>query len=474
MPFKIANSPNQRDATHRALKLWHRDPTFGSPLDTMHVVRAAMTDNGDIRQATNQVLRDALAILETEDQRAARLLRLRFLDARMVYQVSRAMHVAESTVYRLQEGAIGRLSEIVWSMELRARAGRRQELEVRLSSANMFQLVGVDAHLNRLAETLRFPRGPWMVALEGIGGIGKSSLAASLVLRLFEEDSFHEFVWLSAQRNRLNLGGVIELVESPALTAQAMIDALVTQLMGDVTGAGSPSGDQVLAMLQRRLKQVPTLVVVDNLETLLDVESLMPVIRRLVGPSKFLLTSRVSLFSEADMFHFVVPELDEASALRLLRQEARSRNLPHLESSEDSDLKRVYAIVGGNPLALRLIVGQNHVHGLDTILGDLEKARGQKSEVLYTYIYYHAWQSLDELSRRTLLAMPLVMDRGGDLAYLTQVTGLDHVELRGALDHLVTLNLVDAFGGLDHRRYSIHNLTRAFLQKQVAKWQSQC
>jgi hypothetical protein len=35
---------------------------------------------------------------------------------------------------------------------------------------------------------------------------------------------------------------------------------------------------------------------------------------------------------------------------------------------------------------------------------------------------------------------------------------------------LVLLNLVDARGGLHERRYTIHSLTRTFLQEQVAKW----
>ena len=39
-----------------------------------------------------------------------------------------------------------------------------------------------------------------------------------------------------------------------------------------------------------------------------------------------------------------------------------------------------------------------------------------------------------------------------------------------ALNQLVTLKLVDARGGLNDRRYSIHNLTRTFLEEQVAQW----
>jgi DNA-binding MarR family transcriptional regulator len=67
--------------------------------------------------------------------------------------------------------------------------------------------------------------------------------------------------------------------------------------------------------------------------------------------------------------------------------------------------------------------------------------------------------------------MPLVADSGGSLAYLVDVSGLDPATVSDALDRLVTLNLVDSQGNLSERRYSIHGLTRTFLQEQVGKWQ---
>lgn len=66
--------------------------------------------------------------------------------------------------------------------------------------------------------------------------------------------------------------------------------------------------------------------------------------------------------------------------------------------------------------------------------------------------------------------MPLGSPLGDDLDYLAEVGDLERDELRMALNQLVSLNLVDARGGLNERRYSIHNLTRTFLEEQVARW----
>ncbi len=98
-----------------------------------------------------------------------------------------------------------------------------------------------------------------------------------------------------------------------------------------------------------------------------------------------------------------MPELQEADALAMLRHEARLRNLSALAQAEDDQLRPIYRTVGGNPLALRLVLGQTLVHGLADILDDLTAAHGEAAESLYTYIYRRAWNNLGETERRTLL-----------------------------------------------------------------------
>jgi hypothetical protein len=211
-------------------------------------------------------------------------------------------------------------------------------------------------------------------------------------------------------------------------------------------------------------------ILVDNLETLVDVESLAPTLQTLANPTKFVLTSRRSLYSEPNLYHVRVPELSEPFALHLIRQEARLSNLPELAAGSDADLRPIFETVGGNPLALRLVVGQAHLYTLPSILYELKQARGKPAENLYEFIYRKAWEHLDPLSRQALLTLPLGNPAGDDIEYLAEVGDLAVDELRTALSKLVTFNLVDARGGLHERRYSIHSLTRTFLQQQVAKW----
>jgi DNA-binding MarR family transcriptional regulator len=106
----------------------------------------------------------------------------------------------------------------------------------------------------------------------------------------------------------------------------------------------------------------------------------------------------------------------------------------------------------------------------------LQNARGHHASEIYTYIYYQIWRELDETVRRVLLLMPLVTERGGDIDYLTAMGAqgnLTPAEVTDALERLVARNLVDSRGDLHARRYTIHGLTRTFLQQQVLQWQTE-
>ena len=129
-----------------------------------------------------------------------------------------------------------------------------------------------------------------------------------------------------------------------------------------------------MAALEGRLHHAPHLIVVDNLETVADVETLLPALARLANPSKFLLTSRDAFSGQAEIYHFPVPELAEADATALIRAEARLRNLRHVTEASDADLRPLVDTVGGNPLALRLVTGQLYLFALPQVIENLREA----------------------------------------------------------------------------------------------------
>lgn len=463
--------PTLVDDVWQALKQWHGEANAPSPLRYLYLFRAEMRrEAGSERRVTNQLLRTAIEVLREAHFADADFLQKRFLDLLSVQRIANQLNSAESTIYLLQKQAIERLAATVAQLEKAATAGLKLTLYERLEPASYINLVGIERAAAQLEQLIYTPAAPWVLALEGIGGIGKTSLADALLRRAIEQGRYDEVGWVTARQVRLNLGGALRSIDQPALTATSLVEKLANQLLPDLGPAPQLAPTEMLRRLQARLKSMPHLIVIDNLETVVDVESLLPTLQTLGNPSKFLLTSRVVLRTEPNIYHLPVPELSEAHALQLIRQEAELSNLPLLAACTDAELRPIYQVVGGNPLALRLVAGQTHAYALEAILQDLQQAQGESVENLYTFIYRRAWDSLDRLTKRVFLTMPLAHPGGESLDFLAAAGHFSIGEVRMALNKLVLQSLVDVRGDLHQRRYSIHSLTRTFLQEQVAKW----
>ncbi len=461
-------------AVHQALKVWHEAESTGNPLASLAIFRHFQRANGtSARQTSNHLLLTGIDALEAQQPDEAKVLRLRFDQELPGYQVANRLNIAEGTVWKWQNEGIQALTTWVYQQEMQQQGEHTVTQLTRLELPTYDQLFGVDCWVSHLTEQINHPAAPWLIAIEGLGGMGKTALADQIARQEIAQGKWAEIAWVTARKQVLNAGGVIKPLQTPALTIDALVDALLAQLQPDMLQATNILPGERLALLRERLRAAPHLIVIDNLETQVDVMGLLDTLRTMFAPTKFLLTTRHRLLTEADIYHFTLPPLGLADALALVRQEAKTRNLVEMAQASDQDLHPIYATVGGNPLALRLVVGQNHVHSLDQILEDLRQARGQPIRNLYEFVYRQAWENLDENAREALILMLVAPDEGANFATLAKL-GQAHLSsetLRNALDHLVSLNLLDARGGLRELRYSIHSLTRTFLHRQVIGWE---
>jgi transcriptional regulator with XRE-family HTH domain len=327
-------------------------------------------------------------------------------------------------------------------------------------------LFGAEEAQQRLLTVLQQRTAPWLVTIDGIGGIGKTTLAKQVVVEVMKTDRFHDLAWVSAKQEEFQPGFGLQPVQKAALTLDRLVDELLKQLKEEPHPVSPEEKQIVLADL---LAQQPYLVVIDNLETMVDYEILLPLLRQWLNPTKFLLASRRSLRDHPDVFCLTLNQLSQADTLALLRYEAEMRGISALAKASTAQLETIYQVVGGNPLALKLVVGQINVLPLPNVLENLRLAHGKTVDELYTYIYWQAWQALNEPSRATLLVMPLT--QGGSLDQLRTVSELEPELLDQALAHLTALSLVEVSGNLEERRYYIHRLTETFLLNEVVKWQ---
>ncbi|MCB9102144.1 MAG: hypothetical protein H6632_21590 [Anaerolineales bacterium] len=459
--------PHLRAGVHEALKLWSKPNDDTSPLSHLYLFhQAGQTRSANARRLTNDLLLQALTTMEDRyDAFLADLLRRRFLENTPVAAVANEKNIAEATAHKKQRQAIEQLADILAGQERLARQAVITALEQRLNLPAPTDLFGVNAYLKRVGDALLSPEPAWLVAIEGLGGIGKTALANAVIRRVALTHHFQQIAWVSAKQQEFWPGLGLQLTVQPALDSETLIDNLLAQLGEESPEMVSPQ--QKMALLTERLKAQPHLVVIDNLETIVDFESLLPLLARLANPSKFLLTSRV-MPPQAGLASIRLTELSRADSFDLLRHEAGLHHMTSLAEASDEQLGRIYQVVGGHPLALKLVIGQLHSLPLSQVLDSLRQAQGKKVDDLYTFIYWQAWSVLAESSRQLLLVMPLVQN--GTIDQLATTAQLTMGDLHDALAQLITLSLLEVSGTIDQRRYRIHRLTETFLLNEVVKW----
>lgn len=331
------------------------------------------------------------------------------------------------------------------------------------------RLFGITKKFEQLLALINQPDGNWLLAICGIGGIGKTALAEFLLATVKSSGRFQDIAWVSAKQQEFLPYDGARQIDQPALDEETLVNTLLEQL-SEQSLLARPLPDKIVSLIEL-VKSKPMLMVVDNLETAVDYEALLPLLRRLTNPSKVLLTSRVQLHGHSDVHNIGLDELGEEDALSFLRYEGEARGLDFVAKAATKHLQSIYGTVGGNPLALKLVVGQLAALPLDQVLESLRAAEGKQVDELYTYIYWQAWHALDEAGRHTLLLMPLIAHQGGTFDHLLAVSELDAVTLRLALAQLVRRSLVEVRGDIAERRYAIHRLTETFLLNDVLGWE---
>lgn len=455
---------------HQALKQWQTADETNSPLHRLNLARQHLRDGVDSRRITNELLQSALEILAKADAQKAELLRLRYEEQLPVYVVANRLGIAEATLHRRQQQAIAQLARIIDEQESQAKAKYQTDLDQRLLLPPQESLVGVQEYLNRLLPIVTTPGPPWLISIEGLGGIGKTALAGALLRHPDLMHPFAELAWVSAKPQDFHPG--LGLADNPraALSPAALVDALLAQLWPDQPQPASPIERQML--LSRLLKERPTLVVIDNLETIADYETLLPLLSQLASPGKFILTSRHSLRQVSHVYCCPLSALSLADSLAFIRSQGHSRSIDLLTTATDADLTRIFEVVGGHPLALKLVIGQLSALPLAQVLDNLKSATaGQEADQFYTYIYWQVWQMLTPSGQQLLLMMPLVPN--GTFDQLLALSQLDPVDLSQAIQQLARLSLLQIGGSLAVPRYAIHRLTETFLLNEAIKWQSQ-
>lgn len=304
-------------------------------------------------------------------------------------QIAASMHISISTVKRYLSAATKDLEEIL----------KKPYINALVNTPSSEMLIGFSQLIDSLIELLSDQE---IVSIEGIGGIGKTSLAQKLVRHPLIVRQFDDLVWINVRQSEVLTGGSGEVNEL-LLREENIVDAMLAQI--EDSTASSPK--ERFLFLQEKLKSNSYLIVIDNLESYHG--CLVPLLTKLKGRTKFLVTSRVVIDRSINrtVASCSIPDLSQHASLALMRHVADNTSVTQIKSATDAHLCQIYEIVGGNPLALKLVVAQSRFFSIEEVVSDLIEVKTSNINELYTFIYWKIWNEMDTNMRATLMSMPM-------------------------------------------------------------------
>lgn len=450
-----------------ALRAWHT-PADGANdlLGALLIIQKAkenisLTNSTSAqRLAENQVLMTCIEELESQDPQMGRVIRLRFVDKKKLWAVANMMAISDQSVSRLQRKGIQQLAQIISHRESAARKLHAQQMEAALPPATYTKLFGTQGISRKLLDLLTDGDGPAVVAVVGLGGIGKTALTDAIVRRIIDQFCFYKVIWL-----RIGAQTLSGRLDNPELTIEHLITELIAKIWPGNTENLPP--EKRILQLRQELQRLPYLVVIDNLESQTNATYVLNQLHQFTHPTRFLLTSRSRLTELASVFNVILQELSLTDSIALVRYYAQECGIQAVSQATDQDIAQIYNVTGGNPLALKLVVSLLNVLPLPEILAELTTTHTKSIEGMYRHIYQQSWMTLSDNGRILLQSMPLVSEMGGTLPYLATVSGLTKEEVRPALHELHNRSLIEVRGTIHEKRYGIHRLTNSFLCNEI-------
>jgi len=319
------------------------------------------------------------------------------------------------------------------------------------------RFIGRGQELHRLIEGLasEYP----ITAIEGLGGMGKTTLATEIAWRLVENTAlaklnFEAIVWTEDHDGRLTLDDVL--------------DAIGSVLELPYIKSAPLSLDRKRDEIEKHLQRARLLLIVDNIDSRTSPEVLEFFERIPSQTCKILTTSREKVVQGAWLV--TVGRLTPADGTEYVKQESERLGL-RLVVASDEKVMAIYESAGGNPQAIRLTAGQIN-SGIVTFAEALDNLRNATDGDIFSAIFERSWAKLQARNIHAANALMVLALHPASVSRDAIEAGTDvHDDgLRDAMKGLGDLSLIEnaTVGPTGTPRFYIHPLTRAFVSRQLA------
>lgn len=235
-----------------------------------------------------------------------------------------------------------------------------------------------------------------IVTLKGIGGIGKTSLALSVLHSISKTERYDVVLWFSSRDIDLTTEGA-KHVKNKILNEEDVANEFAELL--DIRGLKKNDKIDLLAREMTKSTNGPMLFVFDNFETVKNPVELFAWIDTYIRhPNKILITSRTSKSFKAD-YPIEVSGMNTEECEILIRKTATEFGITHLLSPNDID--KIIQESNGHPYVIRIFLGEITKNKR---VDDIKRIVAGKDDIL-TALFRRTYSWLSPAAKRVFLTL---------------------------------------------------------------------
>lgn len=235
-----------------------------------------------------------------------------------------------------------------------------------------------------------------IVTLKGIGGIGKTSLALSVLHSISKTERYDVVLWFSSRDIDLTTDGA-KHVKNKILNEVDVANEF-TELL-DKRGLKKNEKIDLLAKEMTKSTIGPMLFVFDNFETVKNPVELFAWIDTYIRhPNKILITSRTSKSFKAD-YPIEVSGMNTEECEVLINKTATEFGITHLLSPKD--VEKIIQESNGHPYVIRIFLGEI---AKNNKVGDIKRIVAGKDDIL-TALFRRTYSWLSPAAKRVFLTL---------------------------------------------------------------------
>lgn len=339
-------------------------------------------------------------------------------------------------------------------------------------------LIGREKEISNIYQNLTDINSRSIVAIDGIGGVGKTALAREIAIRLLKKGEFYSVIWESAKPEEFT-----PLGRTKISAATIDIDKLLTLIASNLGYLDVYSIQDIKEkynFVQQILDEQTYLIIIDNLETIEGYLHLVNNLEGLFNRSKAILTSRQVVSGSRHINSCRLGGLAQEDSLVFLRSYALLLNRANevLSSVDEERLIEIHKLTGGLPLAMELVVGKlERGYTLDSVFRGLKSINykvmknptSSEEDIyqeFYRFIYQDSWQNLSEQAQNLLLCIgEFSLNEGAKIGKLFDLSELTLKEFENARAELIQFSLVKYKSESSQETLFLHPLTYLFVQQ---------